>query len=178
MKHLAFHRSDLIRCTQGTLFGANTPKLPSPPLLAFDHVLEMETEGGRYGHGYAIAAKHLASMNWVFASHFPEDPVMPGTMLVEGLLQLAGFFGAYIGGRGKGRAARIDDVRFLAEVTPKDDEVLYRIDVRRRNADHTLLIADGRITARDTERVTVGSLTLVVVREQRNHLNEKLSAAA
>jgi 3-hydroxymyristoyl/3-hydroxydecanoyl-(acyl carrier protein) dehydratase len=40
-------------------------------------------------------------MSWVFDSHFSEDPVMPGTMLIQGLLQLAGFFGAYAGERGK-----------------------------------------------------------------------------
>jgi len=73
-------------------------------------------------------------MNWVFDSHFAEDPVMPGTMLIEGLLQLAGFFGAYVGERGKGRAARVDEVKFLAEVTPADEEILYRIDVRKHNS--------------------------------------------
>jgi 3-hydroxyacyl-[acyl-carrier protein] dehydratase/trans-2-decenoyl-[acyl-carrier protein] isomerase len=109
-------------------------------------------------------------MDWVFDSHFPEDPVMPGTMLIEGLLQLAGFFGAYVGERGKGRAARVDEVKFLAEVTPQDEEILYRIDVRKHNPDQKLLLAEGSVTARGTERTTVGSLVLVVLRDrERRH---------
>jgi 3-hydroxyacyl-[acyl-carrier protein] dehydratase / trans-2-decenoyl-[acyl-carrier protein] isomerase len=165
MEHLTFHRSELLRCSEGTLFGENTPKLPSPPLLAFDEIIEINTVGGKFGQGYAIGKKDLCSMSWVFDSHFPRDPVMPGTMLIEGLLQLAGFFGAYVGGRGKGRAARIDDVKFIAEVTPEDKEILYRIDVRKHSADHTLLVAEGKVIARGTERTTVGSLFVVVVKE-------------
>jgi 3-hydroxyacyl-[acyl-carrier protein] dehydratase / trans-2-decenoyl-[acyl-carrier protein] isomerase len=162
-----FDRSEVIRCSEGTLFGESTPKLPSPPLLAFDEVVEISTHGGKFGRGYAIARKDLSSMTWVFDSHFPEDPVMPGTMLVEGLLQLAGFFGAYVGGRGKGRAARVDDVRFLAEVTPQDAEILYRIDVRKHSADHKLLVAEGRVIARETERTTVRSLLVLVVEDAK-----------
>lgn len=144
--------------------------MPSPPLLAFDEVIEISTDGGKFGRGYAIARKRLSSMSWVFNSHFAEDPVMPGTMLIEGLLQLAGFFGAYVGERGKGRAARVDEVKFLAEVTPEDEEILYCIDVRKHNSDQKLLLAEGRVIARGSERATVGSLLLVVLRdsEQRH----------
>src|SRR5690348_8755100 len=164
-----FDRSQVIRCSEGTLFGESTPKLPSPPLLAFDQIVEISAQGGKFGRGYAIARKDLSSMTWVFDSHFPEDPVMPGTMLVEGLLQLAGFFGAYVGGRGKGRAARVDDVKFLAEVTPEDEEILYRIDVRKHNTEHTLLIAEGSVIARGTERTTVGALFLIVLKDSKRH---------
>jgi len=158
----SFDRSDLLRCTQGILFGENTPKLPAPPLLGFDEILEIQARGGLYGRGYALARKELASMSWVFDSHFSVDPVMPGTMMIEGLLQLAGFCGAYAGGKGRGRAARIDDIRFLDEVTPADLEILYRVDVRRCNAERTLLVAEGSVIARGTERMTVGSLWVVV----------------
>jgi 3-hydroxyacyl-[acyl-carrier protein] dehydratase/trans-2-decenoyl-[acyl-carrier protein] isomerase len=164
MENPCFSRSELIRCTQGTLFGSDTPKLPGPPLLAFDQVIEISTRGGKFGRGYAIGKKDLSTMDWVFDSHFLDDPVMPGTMLVEGLLQLAGFFGGYVGGRGQGRVARIDDVKFLTEVTPEDQEVLYRIDVRKSSPDHALLVAEGRVTARETERTTVGSLFVIVKR--------------
>ena len=165
MENLSFRRSELIRCSEGTLFGENTPKLPSPPLLAFDKIIEISVGGGRFGRGYAVARKELSSMAWVFASHFLRDPVMPGTMLIEGLLQLAGFFGGYVGGRGKGRAARINDIKFLAEVTPEDKEILYRIDVRKYNADRTLLVAEGTVIARGTDRTTVGGLFVMVVKE-------------
>jgi 3-hydroxyacyl-[acyl-carrier protein] dehydratase/trans-2-decenoyl-[acyl-carrier protein] isomerase len=169
MQNPSFNRSELIRCTEGTLFGESSPKLPSPPLLAFDKIVEISTKGGKFGRGYAIASKNLSSMMWVFDSHFPQDPVMPGTMLVEGLLQLAGFFGAYVGGRGKGRAARVDDVKFVAEVTPEDEEILYRIDVRKHNIEHTLLVAEGRVIARGTERTTVGGLFVIVLKDPKQH---------
>src|SRR5438477_12971271 len=165
MQNSFFDRSELIRCSEGTLFGESTPKLPSPPLLAFDQIVEISTEGGKFGRGYAIARKDLSSIMWIFDSHFPQDPVMPGTMLVEGLLQLAGFFGAYVGGRGRGRAARINDIKFLAEVMPEDKENLYRIDVRKYNADRTLLVAEGKVMARGTDRTTVGGLFVMVVKE-------------
>jgi len=160
-----FQTSELLQCSQGTLFGENTPKLPAPPLLAFDEVVEIDKTNGKYGHGYAIARKSLSSIAWVFESHFYRDPVMPGTMMIEGLLQLAGFCGAYAGGRGKERAARVDDIRFLAEVTPADKEILYRVDIRKCNAEHTLLVAEGKVTARGTDRTKVGCLWVVVVKE-------------
>jgi 3-hydroxyacyl-[acyl-carrier protein] dehydratase / trans-2-decenoyl-[acyl-carrier protein] isomerase len=136
-------------------------------LLAFDEVIEISTEGGKFGRGYAIARKDLSLMTWVFDSHLPADPVMPGTMLVEGLLQLAGLFGAYVGGRGKGRAARVDDVKFLAEVMPQDEKMLYRIDIRKHSADQKVLVGLGRVIARDIERTTVGSLLVLVVEEAK-----------
>jgi 3-hydroxyacyl-[acyl-carrier protein] dehydratase / trans-2-decenoyl-[acyl-carrier protein] isomerase len=157
-----FAKTELLQCSQGLLFGENTPKLPAPPLLAFDEVVEIDQCGGKYGHGYAVARKELASMSWVFDSHFHHDPVMPGTMMIEGLLQLAGFCGAYAGGRGRGRAARVDGIRFLAEVTPADGEILYRVDIRKCNVDRTLVVAEGKVIAQGTERTTVESLWVVV----------------
>ena len=167
MGHHSFLTSELIQCSQGILFGENTPKLPAPPLLAFDEIIDIDLKGGKYGRGYAVARKDLSSMSWVFESHFYRDPVMPGTMMIEGLLQLAGFCGAFAGGRGKGRAARVDDIRFLAEVTPEDKEITYRIDILRCTADHTLLVAEGSAMARGTARATAGKLWVYAHQESR-----------
>jgi 3-hydroxyacyl-[acyl-carrier protein] dehydratase / trans-2-decenoyl-[acyl-carrier protein] isomerase len=156
-----FNTAELLQCSRGMLFGEDTPKLPAPPLLAFDEVIEIDTCGGKYGRGYALARKELASMSWVFDSHFRHDPVMPGTMMIEGLLQLAGFCGAYAGGKGHGRAARIDGIRFLAEVTPPDQEIFYRVDIRKVNTERTLVVAEGRVSALGTDRTTVESLWVI-----------------
>ena len=59
-----------------------------------------------------------------------------------------------------------DEVKFLAEVTPQDEEILYRIDVRKHNREQKLLLAEGRVVAGGTERATVGSLLLVVLRHR------------
>ena len=158
MGHHSFPTSELIRCSQGILFGDNTPKLPAPPLLAFDEIVDIDLEGGKHGRGYAVARRNLSAISWVFESHFYRDPVMPGTMMIEALLQLAGFYGAFAGGKGKGRAARVEDIRFLAEVTPEDEEIAYRIDIRRCSADHSLLVAEGEAVARGTARATVARL--------------------
>ena len=50
-----------------------------------------------------------------------------------------------------------DEVKFLAEVTPQDEEILYRIDVRKHNREQKLLLAEGRVVAGGTERATVWS---------------------
>jgi 3-hydroxyacyl-[acyl-carrier protein] dehydratase/trans-2-decenoyl-[acyl-carrier protein] isomerase len=168
MHSFAISMPQLLQCSQGTLFGENTPKLPGPPLLAFDEVVEINDQGGKYGHGFAIARKDLSSMSWVFNSHFYADPVMPGTMMVEGLLQLSGFFGAYLGCKGTGRAAKIDDVKFLAEVMPSDKEIFYHINVRKRNAGHNLLIAEGKVTAGGTDRTSVGALWVIIKRSSND----------
>jgi len=45
------------------------------------------TGGGRYGKGYVYADIPIDPGDWFFARHFHEDPVMPGSLGVEAMLQ-------------------------------------------------------------------------------------------
>ncbi|MFN2285812.1 MAG: hypothetical protein ACK2UQ_15445, partial [Anaerolineae bacterium] len=45
------------------------------------------TDGGRYGRGYVYAEAPIDPLDWFFANHFYEDPVMPGSLGVEAMLQ-------------------------------------------------------------------------------------------
>jgi len=43
--------------------------------------------GGRYQQGYIYARKQVKSTDWYFKCHFHQDPVMPGSLGVEAILQ-------------------------------------------------------------------------------------------
>lgn len=44
-------------------------------------------EAGQYGKGYIHASKSVKTYDWFFTCHFYQDPVMPGSLGVEAILQ-------------------------------------------------------------------------------------------
>ncbi len=56
---------------------------------------------------------------------------MPGCLGLDAMWQLVGFFLAWKGGLGKGRALGGRDIQFTGQVTPDQKIVRYTIDVRR-----------------------------------------------
>ena len=59
------------------------------------------------------------------------DPVQPGCLGVDGVWQLLGFFCAWAGGLGSGRALGCGEIEFFGQIRPHDRLVRYEIDVRR-----------------------------------------------
>ncbi|MBS4207311.1 3-hydroxyacyl-ACP dehydratase FabZ [Bacillus sp. FJAT-50079] len=53
------------------------------PFLLIDHILELE-EGKR-----AVGLKYVTANEHFFIGHFPNDPVMPGTLIIEALAQIS-----------------------------------------------------------------------------------------
>ncbi|GAB3510774.1 hypothetical protein GCM10027341_49580 [Spirosoma knui] len=78
------------------LFRSSNPA--SPQLhLAGDQLNLLDTalvvkEGGNYGKGYVFARKVIEAHNWFFTCHFYQDPVMPGSLGVEAILQAMQLF--------------------------------------------------------------------------------------
>src|SRR5690349_9719630 len=114
----SFDRSALIECAHGRLFDPGAPRLPAHPILAFDEIAAISSEGGDNGLGYAQGIKRVETLDQILTAHFIGDPVVPGTLMIDGLLQLTGFFAAYIGFCGRGRATRIQRAEFINEITP------------------------------------------------------------
>ena len=80
----------------------------------------------------------------VFPCHFHEDPVMPGCLGLDAMWQLAGFFMAWQGYLGAGRALGVDKVDFRGEVKPDAKLVVYHIHVRKLILRSLkMIIADG-----------------------------------
>lgn len=61
-------------------------------MLIFLDSIEIIGDGGEHGMGYVHATKVIDPSNWFYACHFYQDPVMPGSLGVEAILQAVQVF--------------------------------------------------------------------------------------
>lgn len=122
---------ELIAHGNGELPGQDMSRLPLPPMLMFDRIVEISSDGGEYGKGKIIAELDINPDLWFFQCHFKGDPVMPGCLGLDAVWQLIGFFLGWIGGPGKGRALGVGEVKFTGQVEPDAKLVRYEVDLSR-----------------------------------------------
>jgi len=146
----SYDYDDLIVSGEKSLFGPGNAKLPLPPMLMLDRVLKMDLKGGIYDNGQVIAELDVNPDLWFFECHFKGDPVMPGCLGLDAMWQLVGFWLGWSGGKGRGRALGVGEVKFKGQVTPDVKKVRYEIDIKRAIRRKLVLgIADGRMYADD-----------------------------
>lgn len=142
----AYGRAELLICAQGGLFGLDNARLPAPPMLMLDRITRIARDGGAHGKGELLAELDIRPDLWFFGCHFPGDPVMPGCLGLDALWQLTGFFLAWSGYGGRGRALGVSEVRFRGQVLPSARRVSYRLDIKRIFAGRMAMgIADGSL---------------------------------
>lgn len=130
-KQNSFSYEELLQCGRGEMFGPGNAQLPMPPMLMFDRIVSITEKGGSADKGQIIAELDVNPDLWFFDCHFPGDPVMPGCLGLDAMWQLIGFFLGWLGGPGRGRALGAGEVKFTGQVTPKNNKVIYRIDMKR-----------------------------------------------
>jgi 3-hydroxyacyl-[acyl-carrier protein] dehydratase / trans-2-decenoyl-[acyl-carrier protein] isomerase len=126
-----FSREELLTCGRGELFGPGNAQLPLPNMLMCDRITHISATGGSAGKGEIIAELDIYPDLWFFDCHFQGDPVMPGCLGLDAMWQLVGFYIAWLGGPGRGRALGAGEVKFTGQVTPQNRKIVYRIDMRR-----------------------------------------------
>jgi 3-hydroxyacyl-[acyl-carrier protein] dehydratase/trans-2-decenoyl-[acyl-carrier protein] isomerase len=141
-------KDDLLACGRGEMFGPGNAQLPVPPMLMIDRIVDINADGGKHGKGYMHAELDIRPDLWFFQCHFPGDPVMPGCLGLDAMWQLVGFFLAWSGGPGRGRALGVGEVKFSGQVSPKIKRVTYKIDLKRVIIRKLVLgVADGVMEA-------------------------------
>ena len=155
-RHSSFTYDQLVECGQGKLFGRANAQLPLPPMLMFDRIIHVDNAGGKYERGSIIAELDVRPDLWFFQCHFENDPVMPGCLGLDAMWQLVGFFLAWKGGLGRGRALGGSRVQFTGQVTPDKKKVRYKVSMKRIVARSlTVGIADADMEV-DGEKIYEG----------------------
>ena len=131
MKKNSYSYDELINCGKGKLFGPGNAKLPLPPMLMFDRIIEINDNKGAFKKGSLKAELDIKKDLWFFDCHFKEDPVMPGCLGLDAMWQLVGFYLGWIGNPGKGRALGVGTVKFTGEILQEAKLVRYEIDMKK-----------------------------------------------
>jgi 3-hydroxyacyl-[acyl-carrier protein] dehydratase/trans-2-decenoyl-[acyl-carrier protein] isomerase len=141
-----FEREDLLACGHGEMFGPGNAQLPTPNMLMMDRITHISDEGGQYDKGEIKAELDINPDLWFFDCHFPGDPVMPGCLGLDAMWQAIGFYLAWIGNPGHGRALGVGEVKFTGQVLPTAKKVSYEISIKRVvNRKLILGVADGMV---------------------------------
>lgn len=101
------------------------------PFLLVDKIINVR------GDEFGIGVKNVTFNEPQFSGHFPEQPIMPGVLLIEGMAQTAGAM--CVAARAAVARPRavyfmtIDKVKFRKPVIPGDTVEYHMTKTRRRN---------------------------------------------
>jgi 3-hydroxyacyl-[acyl-carrier protein] dehydratase/trans-2-decenoyl-[acyl-carrier protein] isomerase len=159
----AFTRHELLALSQATLIDdppAEFVRLPAPPMLMVDRVVELQRSGPR---GRIVGEQDIHVDDWFFHCHFRGDPVQPGCLGVDAVWQLIGLYCAAAGARGSGRALGCKEVEFAGQIRPYNRLVRYEIDIRR----FARLEQSGSAVAIGTAQVLVDGECIYRIRDAK-----------
>ena len=148
-KKSSYSYKELVDCANGKLFGPGNAKLPSPPMLMFNRITNIDDANGKFKKGLIEAELDINENLWFFDCHFKDDPVMPGCLGLDAMWQLVGFFLGWIGEPGKGRALGVNSVKFTGEVLNNIKIAKYKVNIKRvlKKKGAVVGLADGSVFA-------------------------------
>ena len=158
----SFSKEELLGMSQGNLVDdppGEFMRLPAPPMLMFDRVVEIE----RGVKGRIVGEQDIHLDDWFFQCHFRGDPVQPGCLGVDAVWQLIGLFCGVSGAAGSGRALGCKEVEFAGQIRPYNTLVRYEVDIRR----FSLLKASGSAVAIGNGRVLVDGELVYTIKDAK-----------
>jgi 3-hydroxymyristoyl/3-hydroxydecanoyl-(acyl carrier protein) dehydratase len=132
-------------------------RLPRERLELVDE-MQLSSTGGKYQKGYIYASKKVNPSDWFYSCHFFQDPVMPGSLGVEAILQAMRAFAIYYGlGNGflspQFRNPNQQNIlwRYRGQILPNNHFMQLEIDLSQieKTKDRLLLHGDASLWADD-----------------------------
>ena len=163
LQRSSFSKEDLLALSQGNLVSdppAEFIRLPAPPMLMIDRVVEITRNGAR---GRIVGEQDIHVDDWFFHCHFRGDPVQPGCLGVDAVWQLVGLYTSAAGAPGAGRALGCKEVEFFGQIRPYDKVVRYEVDIRR----FSQLKESGSAVAIGTARVLVDGEHIYTIKDAK-----------
>jgi 3-hydroxyacyl-[acyl-carrier protein] dehydratase / trans-2-decenoyl-[acyl-carrier protein] isomerase len=163
LERTTFSKEELFALSQAELVSdapAEFVRLPAPPMLMIDRVIELTRNGPR---GRIVGEQDIHLTDWFFQCHFRGDPVQPGCLGVDAIWQLIGLYCAAAGAPGSGRALGCKEVEFAGQIRPYDRVVRYEVDIRR----FSLLKESGSAVAVGTGKVFVDGELIYTIRDAK-----------
>ncbi len=117
------------------------------PFLLVDGVEEV-------GEDYIVAFKNISISDPVFGGHFPNYPIYPGVLIIEGLAQTAGLLLLKDAGDAIPLFLGIDNARFKKEVRP-GDKLVYEVKVVQNKGTVVKVDAVAKVDGKTVAKATL-----------------------
>ncbi|MCD2185274.1 3-hydroxyacyl-ACP dehydratase FabZ [Rhizobium sp. TRM96647] len=123
------------------------------PFLLVDKIIEID------GDNSAIGIKNVTVNEPQFTGHFPDHPIMPGVLLIEGMAQTAGAICARKTGTGTNLVyfMTIDNARFRKPVIP-GDRVEYHVVKQKQRGNIWKFHCDAKVDGQLVAEADIGAM--------------------
>ena len=123
------------------------------PVLLVDKIIEIDDDRS------AIGIKNVTVNEPHFTGHFPENPIMPGVLLVEGMAQTAGAICARKARTGTNLVyfMTIDNARFRKPVVP-GDRVEFHVVKQKQRGNIWKFHCDAKVDGQLVAEADIGAM--------------------
>lgn len=133
----------------------NNAPYPDGMMRMIDTVTLLDPRGGPHGIGFISATTAVDPQAWFFEAHFYQDPVWPGSLGLESLIQLLKVFAVARWGQQKQLANYVFDTvasgqphswTYRGQIIPADKQVMVEAVITHIDNQSKLICADGLLS--------------------------------
>lgn len=123
------------------------------PFLLVDKIVDIKADE------HAVGIKNVTVNEPHFMGHFPENPIMPGVLIVEGMAQTAGAICARNSGAKSSLVyfMTIDNARFRRPVVP-GDRLEYHVDKVRQRGNVWKFHCEAKVDGQKVAEADIGAM--------------------